>query len=536
MAGVVDALRFVVVIGVLIFVHELGHFIMAKRAGILVQRFSFGFGPRLFGVKRGETDYCISGIPFGGYVKMAGQEDVPGTDDSEGVPEERKFSSKTVGTRIGVIVAGPLMNLVLGFVLFIAVMVIGQEVDEWYFDTKIGAVEQGSPAEEAELRPNDRVLSINGKSVENWQDMALASLSNAEREMTVEVEREGSVMEFRVRSSDFDNSGRPRMGVLPFVPAIIGTPVEGKPAHAAGLQKGDRIVAIDGVAVGLDETQRITNESVGKPLEYEIERGGTRFKKTITPVPVGTFNKLEEMLIVGGRIEVIHREFAKDTGLLPDDEIRFIDDLAVEPAEVERIIMENPNSKLALGIHRPPKKLFRLFTLREGKDLFTVEVATQQRGIIGVPLSGPDVPMPKVLERCNIIQAIPRGIAEGWSTFVTSVKSVWLILTRRVSTKAIGGPVFIYRLTQEAAREGIDWLLKLVGLISIYLSIFNLLPIPVLDGGHVAFLAVEGVRKRPIDEKYQEILQYVGVVLFVMFFLFVTYNDIMRRLGGPYLR
>ena len=96
--------------------------------------------------------------------------------------------------------------------------------------------------------------------------------------------------------------------------------------------------------------------------------------------------------------------------------------------------------------------------------------------------------------------------------------------------------MFIYRLTQQAAREGIDWLLKLVGLISIYLSIFNLLPIPVLDGGHVAFLAIEGVRKKPIDEKYQEILQYVGVVLFVMFFLFVTYNDIMRRVGGLYLR
>lgn len=535
MAFVLDALRFLVVLGVLIFVHELGHFIMAKRAGILVQRFSFGFGPRLFGVKRGETDYCVSAIPFGGYVKMAGQEDVPGTGDSEGVPEERKFSSKSVAQRMGVIVAGPLMNLVLGFVLFIAVMVMGQEVDEWYFNTKIGAVEKGSPAEEAKLRPNDKILSINGREVENWQDLLLASLSNAEREMAVEVDRDGRVMEFRVRSSDFDNSGRPRMGVLPFVPAIIGTPAEGKPAHAAGLQKGDTIVAINGVQVGVDETLRITNESVGEALEYEIERDGTRFKRTITPMAIGTFDEVEQMVVVDGRIRVILRQFAKDTGLWPGDEIQSINGMAVEPEEVDRIIMENPSSKPALGIHRPAKTLFKVFTLRDGKD-FSVEVATQQRGIIGIPISGPDVPMPQVVVRYNIIQAIPRGIAEGWSTFATSVKSVWLILARRVSTKALGGPVFINQLIQEAAREGIDWLLKLVGLISIYLSIFNLLPIPVLDGGHVAFLAVEAVRKKPIDDKYQEALQYVGVVLFVIFFLFITYNDIMRRIGGLYLR
>ncbi len=528
MAGVLDAFRFVVVIGVLIFVHELGHFIMAKRAGILVQRFSFGFGPRLFGVKRGETDYCVSGIPFGGYVKMAGQEDLPGTDDSEGVPEERKFSSKSVARRMGVIVAGPLMNLVLGFFLFIAVMVMGQEVDEWYFDTKIGAVEKGSPAEEAKLRPNDRILSINGRKAENWQDMLLASLSNAKREMAVEVDRDGRIMEFTVRSSDFDNSGRPRMGVLPFVPAIIGTPTEGMPAHAAGLQKGDRIVAVNGVEVGVDETLRITGENVEQPLEYEVERNGTRFKRTIKPVAVG---EIEHALIVKGRIEMISPSFAKETGLAGGDEIQFINNVAVKPEEVEEVIMMNPSSKLTLGIHRPAGTLFGIFSRREAKD-FSVEITTQERAMIGVPLyPSPDVPMPKVLVRYGILAAIPRGIAEGWSTFVTSVRSVWLIVSRRVSTKALGGPVFIYRLTQEAAREGIDWLLKLVGLISIALSIFNLLPIPVLDGGHVAFLAVEAVRKKPIDAKYQEVLQYVGVILFVMFFLFVTYNDILRWLG-----
>lgn len=527
-----DALRFVIVVGILIFVHELGHFLMAKRTGVLVQRFSFGFGPRLFGVKIGETDYCVSAILFGGYVKMAGQEDLPGTDDAKGVPEDRKFFSKTVSQRMGIIVAGPLMNLVLGFVIFIFLMIIGQEVPEWWFETTIGAVEPGSPAEEAGLRPNDKIVSINGKRMTKYQDLVLASLLNAEREMRLEVERDGETMAFLVRSTDFDNSGRPRMGIDPFERAVIGTPTEGKPAHAAGLRKGDVIVGIDGVPVGISETRRITGESIGKPLEYEIERAGTLIKRTIIPAAVGT---IEQMAVAQGRIAVIQRDFAKDTKLLPGDEIRFIDDVAVGPEEVERIIMENPNSTLMLGVHSPPKTLFKIIPLRQGKD-FSVEIATQERGMIGVPLIGPDVPAPTVFVRYNVIQAIPRGIAEGWSTFVTSVYTVKLILTRRVSTKAIGGPVAIYKMTQEVAREGIDWLMKFVGVISIYLSIFNLLPVPVLDGGHVAFLAVEAVRKKPVDMKYQEMLQYVGVALVLILFLFITYNDIMRWVGEQFLR
>jgi regulator of sigma E protease len=244
---------------------------------------------------------------------------------------------------------------------------------------------------------------------------------------------------------------------------------------------------------------------------------------------------IEQMDIVDGRVHVIQRDFARDTKLLPGDEIRFVNGVAVDPEEVDRIIMESPNSTLTLGIHSPPKRLFKIIPLREARD-FSVEITTQQRGIIGVPLTGPDVPVPTVFVRYNVIQAIPRGIAEGWSTFVTSAYTLKLIMARRVSTKAIGGPVAIYKMTQEVAREGIDWLVKLVGVISIYLCIFNLLPIPVLDGGHLAFLMVEAVRRKPVDVKYQEILQYVGVVLVLILFLLITYNDIMRRVGEQFLR
>ena len=532
MSGLLEPIRFIIVVGVLIFVHELGHFLVAKRAGVLVHKFSFGFGPRLFGVKRGETDYCVSAILFGGYVKMAGQEDVPGTDDATGVPEERKFSSKTVAQRMAIIVAGPLMNLVLGLVIFIVLMVVGQEVPEWWFDTRIGAVEPGSPAEEAGLRPNDTVVSINGKPVTKWQDLVLASLMNAAREMTLEIERDGRAMSLRVMSSDFDDSGRPRMGIEPFERAIVGAPTEGMPAEGAGLEKGDVIVAIDGVPVGISETIRITSESIGKPLEYEIEQDGARTKRTIRPVAVGT---IKQMDIVEGHVAAIERDFARETKLVPGDEIRSISGVGVEPEEVQRIIMESPNSTLTLGVHRPPRRLFKLIPLRGSKD-FSVDVAVQERGVIGVPLAGPDVPKPTVLVRYNIIQAIPRGIAEGWSTFMTSAYTLKLILTRRVSTKAIGGPVAIYRMTQEVAREGIDWLMKFVGLISIYLSIFNLLPVPVLDGGHVLFLAIEGVRRKPVDMKYQEMLQYVGLALVLILFLYITYNDIMRLVGERFLR
>jgi regulator of sigma E protease len=530
----VEVVRFLIVIGVLIFVHELGHFIMAKRARIFVERFSFGFGPRLFGLKIGETDYCVSAILFGGYVKMAGQEDVPGADDAV-VPEERKFTSKTVLQRAGILVAGPLMNLVLGFVIFIAVMLVGQQIDQYMFDTRIGLIEKGSPAEQAGLKPGDKVLSVNGKRVTKWQDLAMMSLSNAEREMTLDVERGGQRMNVPVWSRDFDGTGQPRMGIDPFVPAIIGTPTKGKPAYDAGLQRGDTIVAINGVPVDASETRRITSESVGKPLEYEIERGGTRFKKTIAPAPVGEID-LRTVIIVNGRVKRIQEDFAKATGLSSGDEIRFINNVAVEPKEVEDIIARSPNSKLTLGIHRPPNLILGIIPVGEGRD-FSVELQTRQRGVIGVPLYPlGDVPMPRVLVRYNIVQAVPQGIRQGWSVFVTSLNTVKLLITGRVSPKALAGPLGIYDMTQEAAREGLDWLAMLVGVISIYLGIFNLFPLPVLDGGLVAFLLVEAIRKKPVSIRYQEALQYVGIAVFVALFLFITYNDILRRIGERFIR
>jgi len=534
MGGLLEALRFLIVIGVLIFVHEFGHFIMAKRAGVLVERFSFGFGPRLFGVKIGETDYCVSAILVGGYVKMAGHEDMPGTDESEKVPDERKFTSKSISQRAGIFVAGPLMNLLLGFVIFIVLMMVGQDIEEFLLDTRIGAVEEGSPAESAGLKPNDKVLSINGKPVTKWQDLVMAALTNAEREMTYQVERDGQSMEFRILSSDFDKTGHPRTGIRPFIPAIIGEPIDGKPARAAGLQRGDIIVAINGVPVGKSQTLKITGESIGKPLEYEIERDGARFKKVITPVAVGEIDRTK-MIVINGRVELVQRDFAKDTGILFGNEIKFINNVAVEPHEVERIVMENPNSRLVLGMYRPPTRLFRIIPLGEGKE-YSAEIQTQQKGMIGVSLyPSPDVPMPKALVRYNVIKAIPHGIAEGWSAFTTSLQSVKLILTRRVSTKALGGPVLIYQMTREAAQEGMDWVVKLVGVISIYFCIFNLLPLPVLDGGHVALLIVEKIRNRPVDEKVQEVLQYVGIALFITLFLFITYNDILRWVGRRFL-
>ena len=522
-----------VVLGVLIFVHELGHFVMAKRAGVLVEKFSFGFGPRLFGLRIGETNYCVSAIPLGGYVKMAGQEDMPGTDDSEQVPEERKFTSKSISQRAGILVAGPLMNLVLGFVIFILLMIVGQEIEQWLLDTRIGTVTEDSPAESAGLRANDKVLSIDGKLVTKWQDLAMASLLNAEREMSLQIERDGRIMEFRVWSRDFDGSGQPRMGIKPLVPAIMGEPMEGKPAYAAGLQKGDTIVSINGVPVGMNKTRRITGESAGKPLEYEIERNGARFSKLMTPVAVGD---IDQMIVVGGRVEAVQMDFAKDTGILPGHEIRFINTMAVGPQDVEELLVNSPNSKLILGMYRPPTMLFGILPLGEGEE-YSAEIETGQRGMIGVPLyPSPDVPMPKVLVRYSIIEAIPRGIAEGWSAFAMSLHSLKLILTRRVSSKALGGPVLIYQMTQEAAREGIGWLTKLIGVISIYLCIFNLLPLPVLDGGHVAFLIVEKIRKKPVDERVQEVLQYVGIALVLALFLFITYNDILRSVGNRFMK
>jgi len=442
---------FVVVLGVLIFVHELGHFLMAKRAGVGVLKFSLGFGPRLVGFKRGETEYLISALPLGGYVKMIGED--PGDTSEAASDPARSFSQKRVGTRALIILAGPLTNLILPVLLFSGIyMTVGQD----YVVPLVGRPEAGSPAAEAGLVPRDRIQTVNGKPVSRWEEVELPVRLSGGAPVALTLQREGKTFDVRLtprRTKLYDPLGQEHdgwdAGLRPLIPARVTRVQPGSPARGAGLQADDLIVAVEGAPVAeWDELSRAIRARPGMPTLLTVERAGTRLEVRVTP----------------------ERKEEKDAG---------------------------------------------------GE--------TREVGIIGVLRGEPEVQR----ERLNPFRAVIAGVEETITTSVTLVQGIWKIVQGRISPKTIGGPVMIAQVTGEVAQRGLKNLINWTALLSINLAILNLLPIPILDGGHLLFSLIEWLRGKPVSLRKRELAQQVGFVLLVGLMVFAFYNDIFRLLGRP---
>jgi regulator of sigma E protease len=270
---------FVVVLGLLVFIHEFGHFIMAKRAGVRVETFSFGFGPRLFGWKRGETDYRISALPLGGYVKMTGED-----PKEEAAQSPYSFTMKSVWERMKIVVAGPLMNLLLPFFLMPLVYLIGIQQPA-YLDAPpiVGWVEEGSPAEKAGFHTGDRIVSIQSEPTPTWERVDILFASNPGKALSVEILREPKVVRLTITPESRETSGG-YTGLLQEMPPLIDSVEPNLPAAKAGLQKGDKIIAIQGERmIHWVQMAKIIRAHPQEPLEITILRGNETFTRTMEP-------------------------------------------------------------------------------------------------------------------------------------------------------------------------------------------------------------------------------------------------------------
>ncbi len=437
-----------VVLGVLIFVHELGHFLVAKRSGVGVLKFSLGFGPKLFGVKRGETEYLISALPLGGYVKMIGED--PGDQSAEAADPRRSFSKKSVGTRARIILAGPVANLLLPVVIFWGVFaVVGQP----YLLPVIGTPEAGSPAAEAGLQSRDHVVAVDGQKIERWDQVLAAIRGSSGRTLALAVARDGRTFEVRLEPRPLktrDVFGQEievwDVGLQePLISTRIGQLEPGHVAQQAGLRSGDRIVALNGVPVSdWEQMRKGIRGSPGKPLRATVEREGQRFDLEVTPRPM-------KQRTAAGEEEV------GQIGIGPAPESQF-----------ERL---NPAKALVAGVQK------------------TVELSAL--------------------------------IMQGFGKLIQA----------KISPTTIGGPILIIQMAGEVVQQGPVQLLTFTALISINLAILNLLPIPVLDGGHLLFSLIEWLRGKPVSLRKREIAQQVGMVLIIGLMVFAFYNDIFRFLG-----
>lgn len=445
----------IIVLGVLVFVHELGHFVTAKWAGVGVPRFSIGLGPRVVGVQVGETDYCLSAIPFGGYVKMDGMEGEEafegleggaGEDDPAGVPPHKRFENKSVAWRLAILSAGVLMNFLLGWLIYVGLA--WREGIPTVDGTRVAAVDStiASAHPGIEALVGAEVASVEGRPVSNWFDLQEAALAADDAELDI---RLASGEELTIPVSGRGDREHILSGLVPLVLPVIEEVQEGSPAARAGIEPGDRILSVDGIE---------------------------------TP----SFDRVSEVVRVR-----------------PE---------RIVPVVVERATDGQPR-RLTLTVETGVEKAPR------ATDGRFVDV-----GMLGVGAK---------IERIRLGpgESVVTGTQAAGRASLLILGGLYDIVTGGVSLKAVGGPVAIGQLTGHFARQGVSSLLGWVALFSINLAILNLLPIPVLDGGHILFLGIEASRGRPLSTAQKLRLSQVGLAFLVLLMAWAFTADILRIVG-----
>ena len=427
-----------VLIGVMILIHELGHYWAARFFDVRVEAFSFGFGPRLFGFKKGETDFRFSAILFGGYVKMAGEQ--PG---DEAASDPRSFQSKPRWQRLIIAFAGPAMNILLAvFLLAGLYMYRYPKLANSDEPATIGYIQKGSPAEQAGVQEGDVIVQVDDIRDPKWEDLVLKEVANAKRSMAIAVKR-GSERLLKTVTPVMDpKTGLGSAGWEEQNQVLVGGIVPGMDAERAGLKRGDVIVAVNSAPIrSMSKLHETIRNSNGSPVQITYSRAG----QTNT--------------------------------------------IAVKPS----------------------------FSESDGTG----------RYMIGVQLE-----RPVIITQLSFPAAMSESIR-------TNVKSASLILQyleglieRRMSAKSIEGPIGIARLSGEAAREGATAFFGLMAMVSLNLAVFNLLPIPILDGGLILLLLIEMVMRRDMSLEIKEAVFKVSMVFLMAVVMFVLYNDISKLLPG----
>jgi regulator of sigma E protease len=528
---------FLLVLGVLVFVHEFGHFLMAKLYGVYVDRFSLGLGPRLFGVTLGETDYCISAIPFGGYVRMAGQFDVPEEYDKEAaerykdVPTARWFNRQSVSRRMAIIVAGPLMNLLFALPVAFVMLTTGINQPLALDATTIGYVVPGSPAAVAGLVPGDVVRAIDGRPVPAWDEMVRAVRRKIGEQITVVIVRDGEEITVRATPGVDEEIGYLGIGIEQMQRGMVSSVDADGPAAQSELQLGDvvdRIVGVSSSELSLYALIDTIQDNPGRRLVCEVKRfprvrgveESNEYTTARVEVQSERVGRIEHADVgqLGGRMVLVPKENApSDFPVRAGDRVLAIDGRNVGDQDLLELIYDLPAGEVDVTVTRVEGRI------RKHRITTNLVLRVTDMGRIGVEFT-------EAQQRVvySPVQALVLSPVRCYHVFLDTLDILRMMVERKVSIKGIAGPLTIARMTGAAARTGWDVLLGLVLLITVNLGILNLLPLPVLDGGHVVLLCIEGVIRRPLPTAFVLWFQKAGVFLLLALFAVVMYQDIIR--------
>lgn len=433
----------IIMLGILVFVHEFGHFCVAKWCGVKVLKFSLGFGPKLVSRQWGETEYLICAVPLGGYVLMLGEGSGEQGEAADLNPadEARSFARQTVGRRMAIVAAGPIMNLALPFLVLPIAYLVGVNMPA-YLDQPpcIGYVVTDSEGARQGFKTGDCVKTIGGTPVATWESLGPALISHAGAPLPVTVERAGEQVTLTLPVDHGALEGFQAIGLLPPQEAVIGSLAPNMPAVEAGVRVGDRIVAVNDQLVNSWYDLRPLIQAVGaKPVPVRVMRDGQEVLVTLTP-----------------------RQAEKGGDYL-------------------------------VGIAPHHATTFKRF--------------------------GP-------------IEAIQAGSARTTELIKLTLVFVRKLFAGAVPTSNIGGPITVVQIAGQAAQTDLSSILGVLAFLSIQLGILNLLPIPILDGGHLFFACFELVLRRPLSLRAREIAQQIGLALLILLMVLAFYNDIMRLFGS----
>ena len=501
-------LSFIIVIGILIFVHELGHFLVAKKSGVTVEKFSLGFGPKLIGFVRGGTQYMICAIPLGGYVKLKGENPDEGLTNDKG-----EFGSRSVGVRAAIVAAGPFMNFALCFLIMPFVFLIGIQVPS-YLEEKpvVQWVAKNSPADQAGLQKGDAILAVDNEKVDNWKMFNALTQINPGTPVSIQFTRDSRTMVKTIQPPSQEN-GSGGLGIFHYIPPRVAAVVPDSPASRAGLQPDDVVEVIAGTPVShwIELSEAIRNFS-GEELALAVRRNDQRLLFTLrpemvvdeivkgSPAEAARFQPGDRMASINGKDPSVYQE-ALQRGTFPTDEnLDF------------QIVRDRSRIEIALGPQSTP------------------DIGIRVSGKIGI------VPAEDIsFKRYGLLSSIREGFKQAWEMTTLTFWALGKLLSLDVSFKTLGGPIMIAKMTGTAAKSGLAALIIFTAFLSVNLSILNLLPVPVLDGGHLLFFLIEFIIRRPLGAKNMEIAQKVGLVLLIMLLITVTYNDILRSLPQKYI-
>jgi len=427
----------IVVLGVMVFIHELGHFLAAKYFGVRVERFSLGFPPRLFGIRRGDTDYCVGAIPLGGFVKMAGENPM-----EERTGDPREFLSRPRWQRFVIALAGPAMNILFAILVLTGVyMVHFEQPVYWSQPARVGYVGPDSPAAAAGIQPGDLIVRIGNDRNPTWADVQIQTGISPNRPVGLAVQRDGKLLTLSVTPKGTTRNDIGEAGWAPDRPILVGSIEAGMPLAQTPVQPGDIITGLNGQRIGSIEALMTDLKANGeKPIELSYTHDGVAKTANVTPT-------------------IVKGESRARLGFLAAEVVRS-EKLSLPAAFRESL---NQNAKFSYLIVDVLKRL----------------------------------------------------------------------VTRQVSLKQLEGPISIARESGQAAMEK-GWipLLTLMVAISLNLGIFNLLPIPILDGGVILLLLIEGGLRRDISLRLKERIYQAAFLFLVIFAAMVIYNDLMKTIPG----